>query len=185
MCGTFLFFCIEIPLYRILSSLVIPPVPKRLQPESPLDIRCGVCVNLLSSLCFFASLFAPANLSSAHGFSFSPWWKQPLTDTNASSLATFFFSELLFTFLCSSFRLPMIDKSKDLPLILGDSGLKHFVFFLFTPLNHRQFKLLHQMQNLGGLHIKPVSAINSSMLIKLLEVSLTINQPLRGEAKDR
>lgn len=38
------------------------------------------------------------------------------------------------------------------------------------------------MQILGGLHLKPVIAIKSSILIRLLEVSLAISQPLRGKA---
>ena len=34
---------------------------------------------------------------------------------------------------------------------------------------------------MGRLHLKPMIAIKSSILIRFLEVSLTISQPLRGE----
>lgn len=58
---------------------------------------------------------------------------------------------------------------------------KTFYSFPPTPLNCRQFKLF-KMPILGGLHIKPIAALNSSIMIRLLEVSLMISWLLRGGA---
>lgn len=170
----------------MLSSLAISPRHKRLQPESPLHRwmwRVFESIVFPPFLCFPYLLlptfpvpmasFSPPLLESNH-------LHQCFISSNTISLGYFF------TCLCSSFQLPMRSKWKDLPSILENSRLRQIYhqyreifFFLFPPLNHRQLKLLLQMQILGRLCIKPVLAINSCELIRLLEISFTISQPLR------
>lgn len=57
---------------------------------------------------------------------------------------------------------------------------KTFYSFPPTPLNCQS--KFFKMPILGGLHIKPIAAINSSLMIRLLEVSLMISWLLRGGA---